>query len=696
MERRPGRLGAPAVWVAGLGFLGLLLVAFWPVASGSRSFFHVDLYYEHLPIWEATQKALRAGESPFWIEGEYCGQPSLFIQEAPLFYPLTAPLLWTGAPVHRLADLFTLFHLWLAALAAFLLVREVTGRAAAGAFAGAAWMLSARTIQSAIWPNAVSVAALLTFLLYGLVLVARGFRRSGVLVTAVAGGLALCASRPQSLVALAPLLAIVAAALVVGAPRPRRAALDLGLAAALALALGAPSVVPSAALLSETSRSGGLSGDADDLQPLAHGHELDMVFLPVDGRTRWPESAAYPGLAVYALALSAVFVRLRRDAAKTPILRAVLWGCALGGLAGLVLAFGDAGPYRWIGRLPVVRGFRVPERFLTSWSLGLALTAGLALAHWLDRSRKPRFLAAAALLLLAVDLVPHAWRAAPTAPSAAYSVEPAIVPALRAQCDVLDDAGFPRRFVSLAPLHVAPYPDAERLVLLREAGGLKGALGLRYGLASAYGAGPALARIEALLSKPTERALALAGVAVMVLPGRDAPTALRPVAPPVLSPTAGDRLPRAFLAPEAIVVPEDQAVRVANSPRLDPRHTVVLEEGEAVARDPGWVEEEASVRLLGRGPSRLALQATAPAPAFLVLTESWERGWRATVDGADAPVLRADAAFRAVRIPAGAHRVEFRYRPPGLREGLLLGGVGLLGLLLAAVRLRDESAPPGV
>src|SRR5262249_12091478 len=182
---------------------------------------------------------------------------------------------------------------------------------------------------------------------------------------------------------------------------------------------------------------GGPSGAADALQPLAHGHELDMVFLPVDGRTRWPESAAYPGLAVYALALSAVFIRPRRgssDASEARVLRAVLWGCVVGGLAGLVLAFGDAGPYRWIGRLPLVRGFRVPERFLTSWSLGLALAAALALAHWLDRSRRPRALAAAALLVLALDLVPHAWRAAPTAQSAVYSVEPAIVPDVRAHC----------------------------------------------------------------------------------------------------------------------------------------------------------------------------------------------------------------------------------------------------------------------
>src|SRR4030095_15847149 len=95
-----------------------------------------DLYYEHLPVWAATQKALASGQSPFWLDGEYCGPPPLFHQGGPLFYPPTIPLLRTGAPVHRLADLFSLFHYGLAGLAAFLLVRELTGRADAGFFGG--------------------------------------------------------------------------------------------------------------------------------------------------------------------------------------------------------------------------------------------------------------------------------------------------------------------------------------------------------------------------------------------------------------------------------------------------------------------------------------------------------------------------------------------------------------------------------
>ncbi len=682
--RSPGRRVAAAPGAALALFL-LLLVAFWPVVSGARSFFHMDLYYEHLPVWAATQHALSAGESPFWLEGEYCGHPPLFHQEAPVFYPLTVPLLATGGPVHRLADFFTLLHFWLAGFAVFLLVRDRTERPMAALFGGVAWMLSARMVQSAIWPNAVAVSALVPLGLYGLSRIARGQRRAGTLWASVSGGLALLAARPHVLLAAAPFVVFFAAAMLWSSASWRRALLDFAIAGALALALGAPSWIPSAALLPETSRQAGLSADATDLQPLAQGHELDMVFLPVDGRTRWPESAAYAGVFVGVLFLSGLVVFLRR---RAPRARPEFLACVLGAIAGLALAFGAAGPYRYISALPLLRSFRVPERFLFSWSLALAVGSALVLAHWLARAPRPRVMGVLFVLGLAVDLVVHARRAAPTGEAELYTTEPAIVAVLRARLGP-DEAGFPRRFLSIAPsLNPVPYPDSVRRELVRNAVSLKGALGLRYGLASAYGAGPTLERVEEILQRPSPRALALSGVGAIVLPGPSATAA------PVVEAT--EALPRAFLVPESVVVPETDSLRVALSPGFDPRRAVVLEEGTALERDPAWNESGTNVRLIARQASRIALEARLSAPGVLVLLDSWEKGWQATVDGVPAPVLRADGAFRGVRLAAGKHRVEFRYVPPGLREGLYLGLAGLLGLALAAIRQKPASDSEGL
>ena len=48
---------------------------------------------------------------------------------------------------------------------------------------------------------------------------------------------------------------------------------------------------------------------------------------------------------------------------------------------------------------------------------------------------------------------------------------------------------------------------------------------------------------------------------------------------------------------------------------------------------------------------------------WLVMSDSLAPGVRARLDGEPVAVVRADYAFRAVRVPAGRHRVSFSYSP---------------------------------
>jgi hypothetical protein len=672
---RPGRL------LAGILLALLVVAAFWPVVSGRRTFFHLDLRYEHLPVWDVTQRALRAGESPFWIDGEFCGHPVLFHQEAPVFYPLTVPLLLTGAPVARLADLFSLFHFWLAGYAAFLLLEELDTDGVSALFGSVAWMLSARLLQSAIWPNAVAVSALLPLILLGIARIARGRTVSGVILTAVTGALAILASRPHVLLGAAPLLCAGTAAFLLKARRRGKAAADLALAALLALALGAPALLPSAALYPEMSRASGLSRAERDVNPIGVGSGLDMVFLPVDGAPRWPEAAAYPGVAAGVLFVLGIGLALRGDRS---LRRGLFFALLLGGAVGLVFAFGEAGPYRLVAELPLIRGFRVPARYLVSWSLAVALGSALVLSRLLSRFPSPLLAGGAAVLLLTADLSWHALRAAPTSTRALDSVEPDIVKELRSRLG-RDEAGFPRRFWDLAErIALTSYPDKARVAVARRYDPLIFALGMRFGLESVDGGGPALARTKALLSNPNERVAALANAGLVVFspprsPGQRLPSDL------VLRPAPA--LPRALLVSRAIPVPPDRAIAAAIHPSFDPRRAAIVEEAEAL--EPSGPEEPAGeVHLLARRPGRVELAATAPSERVLVLFDAWEKGWRARVDGVDTDVFRADAAFRGVRLAAGAHRVLFEYHPPGLKEGVGLFVAGLLGLALFALRVR--------
>jgi uncharacterized membrane protein YfhO len=56
-----------------------------------------------------------------------------------------------------------------------------------------------------------------------------------------------------------------------------------------------------------------------------------------------------------------------------------------------------------------------------------------------------------------------------------------------------------------------------------------------------------------------------------------------------------------------------------------------------------------------------------------------------TVDGRPASIERVDYLLRGVLVPAGAHRVEFRYQPATFRAGWIISLLGLVAVLVAAV-----------
>jgi uncharacterized membrane protein YfhO len=91
-------------------------------------------------------------------------------------------------------------------------------------------------------------------------------------------------------------------------------------------------------------------------------------------------------------------------------------------------------------------------------------------------------------------------------------------------------------------------------------------------------------------------------------------------------------------------------------------------------------------------PEHLRLRATVTGPALLVVGDNHLPGWEARVDGARAPVLRADYTLRGVALEPGAHEVELAYRPRPVYAGAAVSAaaLALTAWLWRAARRRDR------
>lgn len=123
--------------------------------------------------------------------------------------------------------------------------------------------------------------------------------------------------------------------------------------------------------------------------------------------------------------------------------------------------------------------------------------------------------------------------------------------------------------------------------------------------------------------------------------------------------------------------------RAVASGAQDPRVLSVVDaslpRGPSSEGEDRW--DDGTLRLLRRAPGLWRAEVEGERPGWVALLETWDQGWKAEIDGVEAPVLRAQAAFLAVAVPAGSHVVTLRYEAPGRRAGL---GLSALTLLLCA------------
>ena len=121
-------------------------------------------------------------------------------------------------------------------------------------------------------------------------------------------------------------------------------------------------------------------------------------------------------------------------------------------------------------------------------------------------------------------------------------------------------------------------------------------------------------------------------------------------------------MPAAAVVPEAQVEPDSgRRIGLLWSPTFDPAKTTIVEQ-PVLAIGQGGGTGTAVVE--GNGDDTLAVRAHSSGPALLTVSRTYHPSWVAELDGAPAPVLRANHALMAVPLSrSGEHRLILRYRP---------------------------------
>lgn len=153
-----------------------------------------------------------------------------------------------------------------------------------------------------------------------------------------------------------------------------------------------------------------------------------------------------------------------------------------------------------------------------------------------------------------------------------------------------------------------------------------------------------------------------------------------------------DTFPAARVVPEALASESDaEVLRRLHEKSWDLTGATLLapEDAEHAAAaeglGPDWQPGQLE-RVRRVAGNRIEYEIWGSSGGWLVMHEQTYPGWEARVNGEEVPVLRADHALRALRIPAGDCTVVLHYAPPSLRYGFLVSLTAIVLALLATRR----------
>lgn len=143
-----------------------------------------------------------------------------------------------------------------------------------------------------------------------------------------------------------------------------------------------------------------------------------------------------------------------------------------------------------------------------------------------------------------------------------------------------------------------------------------------------------------------------------------------------------DALPRAFIARNTRVADDtEETGRIFFDPDFDPRATAIV---PSIVDTRSLQSATGTADIVSYEPEHLVIRTESSKDALLVVTDTFDPNWRATVDGLNADIIPVNISFRGVPVPGGSHTVTMSYAP----QSVTIGSIISIGSIIAlCVRL---------
>ncbi|MDE1844353.1 MAG: YfhO family protein [Thaumarchaeota archaeon] len=156
-----------------------------------------------------------------------------------------------------------------------------------------------------------------------------------------------------------------------------------------------------------------------------------------------------------------------------------------------------------------------------------------------------------------------------------------------------------------------------------------------------------------------------------------------------------DAYPRAYLVDRYQIVQKDKAQDfLKQNPDFDLRHDVILEEQlpSDVSNQLQQDKTNGLAEITSYNENNVKVSTNSSGGSILVLTDAYYPGWKASVDGKETGIYKADGLVRAVFVPSGVHTVEFSYMPKSFVTGMeiSLATLGVLVLVLVYYTIKKN------